>query len=116
MSASKLTEDVLLAASEAGHRLFRQNVGLGWVGKVTRLKGGAIRIDNPRPLHAGLAKGSADLIGWTKDGVFASVEIKYGNDRVSPDQTRWIEWVKRGGGRAGIARSVEDALIILDGQ
>ena len=116
MGAAKLTEDILLAASEEGHRLFRQNVGLGWVGNVTRLKGGSIRIDNARPLHAGLAKGSADLIGWTKNGVFASIEIKYGNDRVTEDQERWMSWVNRGGGRAGVARSVEDALNILNGQ
>lgn len=114
-SANALTEQVLLAASAAGHRLFRQNVGLGWVGKVTRLKGGSIRIDNPRPLHAGLAKGSADLVGWCRDGIFASIEIKYGNDRVSPDQEKWVAWCIRGGTRAGIARTVDEAMAILEG-
>jgi hypothetical protein len=75
----------------------------------------------------GLAKGSADLIGWrtitvTPDmvgqqiAVFTSIEVKTPTGRVRPDQTAWLSAVQAAGGIAGVARSVPDALkIIADG-
>lgn len=72
----------------------------------------------------GLARGSADLIGWrtitvTPDmvgqqvAVFTSIEVKTPTGRVRPDQTAWLSAVQAAGGIAGIARSVEDASTIL---
>lgn len=117
MSERELIEQILMAASEKGARLFRQNVGMGWAGKVTRLKNGSIRIDNPRPLRAGLTTGSADIIGITPVtitpdmigqtiGVFTSVEVKTGRVATTEDQKRWFEMVDRMGGQAMIVRSV----------
>ena len=71
----------------------------------------------------GLAKGSADLIGWrtvvvtpemvgTRLAVFLSIEVKTPTGRVSPTQQAWLSVVQGGGGLAGIARSVPDALRI----
>lgn len=117
MSATDtLTKEILIAASRDGHRLFRQNVGLGWVGEVIRKTADTILLRNPRPLHAGLAKGSGDCIGWTRDGLFASIEVKTGGDRVRPDQAAWAVAVNAAGGRAGVARSVEEAIEILEGR
>jgi hypothetical protein len=72
----------------------------------------------------GLARGSADLIGWrtitvTADmvgqrlAVFTSIEVKTPTGRVRPDQTAWLGAVRAAGGIAGIARSVDDAATIL---
>jgi hypothetical protein len=72
----------------------------------------------------GLAKGSADLIGWRtvvvtpemvgqRIAVFTSLEIKTATGRLSPAQTHWIHAVRSAGGIAGVARSVPDALQII---
>lgn len=72
----------------------------------------------------GLARGSADLIGWrtvvvTPDmvgqrlAVFTSIEVKTLTGRVRPDQQAWLGVVRGAGGIAGIARSVTDALQII---
>lgn len=72
----------------------------------------------------GLARGSADLIGWrtitvTADmvgqrlAVFTSIEVKTPTGRIRPDQTAWLDAVQAAGGIAGVARSVDDATTIL---
>jgi hypothetical protein len=73
----------------------------------------------------GLARGSADLIGWrtvtitpamvgTRLAVFTSIEVKVPKGRVRPEQQAWIEAVQGAGGIAGIARSVDDALHMVE--
>jgi len=72
----------------------------------------------------GLAKGSADLIGWrtvtitqamvgTRLAIFTSIEVKTPTGRIRPEQQAWFDVVLRGGGIAGIARSVTDAQVLL---
>ena len=72
----------------------------------------------------GLARGSADLIGWrsivvTPDmvgrrlAVFTSIEVKTPTGRVRPDQQAWLGVVRGAGGIAGVARSVTDAELVL---
>jgi hypothetical protein len=72
----------------------------------------------------GLAKGSADLIGWrsitvtpdmvgTRLAIFTSIEVKTPTGRVRPEQQAWLETVQQAGGVAGVARSVSDALRIV---
>ena len=69
----------------------------------------------------GLARGSADLIGWrtvtitqamvgTRLAIFTSIEVKVPKGRISSIQQAWLEAVTQAGGLAGIARSVDDAL------
>jgi len=73
----------------------------------------------------GLAKGSADLIGWrtvtitqamvgTRLAIFTSIEVKVPKGRVSPQQQAWLSVVQGAGGIAGIARSVPDALHMVE--
>lgn len=72
----------------------------------------------------GLARGSADLIGWRtititpemvgqRVAVFTSLEIKTPTGRLAPAQRHWLHVVHQAGGIAGVARSVQDALQIV---
>jgi hypothetical protein len=93
-------------------RLFRNQVG---------------RLPDPRTSRLvtfGLARGSADLIGWrtvtiTPDmvgqqvAVFTSIEIKSPTGRLAPLQANWLDAVQNAGGIAGVARSVTEATNIL---
>jgi hypothetical protein len=73
----------------------------------------------------GLARGSADLIGWctitvtpamvgTRLAIFTSIEVKTPTGRVRPEQQAWLETVQQVGGIAIVARSVSDALAVLE--
>jgi hypothetical protein len=93
-------------------RLFRNQVG---------------QLPDPRtgrPVQFGLARGSADLIGWRtititpemvgqRLAVFTSIEVKTERGRVRPEQHAWLSTVQAAGGIAGIARSVADASQII---
>ena len=72
----------------------------------------------------GLARGSADLIGWRtvtigpehiglRLAVFTSIEVKTPTGRVRPEQSAWLSTVNDAGGLAGVARSVSDAHAII---
>ena len=129
---------VQLACSRDETRLFRNNVGLGWTGRIVPRNGDMVIpatadvliLAHPRPLHAGLHVGSGDLIGWTRGharclncgmpvlfgGRFVSLELKSARGRPSAAQRAWLEAVQRGGGLAAIVRSVEDAERVLRGE
>ena len=93
-------------------RLFRNQVG---------------QLPDPRtgrPVQFGLARGSADLIGFktvqiTPDmfgqhvAVFTSIEVKTPTGRLTKPQEAWLNCVDKAGGISGVARSVEDALRIV---
>ena len=125
MKETDRMRSIMLGLSTPGCRLFRQNVGTGWTGDITRLKDGSILIKNPRPLQAGLCKGSSDLIGWRsvtvttemvgrKVALFLAVEVKGDRGRATPEQRNFIDRVRLDGGLAGVARTVEDALAITE--
>ena len=87
-------------------------------------RGNLLTLADPRPLHAGLHEGSADLIGWEslvitpemvgrKVAVLLSIECKATKGRVREAQQVWCEQVRLAGGAAGFARSVEEARAIL---
>ena len=63
----------------------------------------------------GLAPGSSDLIGWTRDGVFLAIEVKTPRGRLTAAQAAFLSAVAASGGRAGCARSEDEALAIADG-
>jgi hypothetical protein len=110
---TEIQQRIRLALGTHPHiRLFRNQVG---------------QLPDPRtgrPVQFGLARGSADLIGWrsititpdmvgTTVAIFASIEVKTPTGRVSPQQQAWMAVVQGAGGIAGIARSVCDANEIL---
>jgi len=93
-------------------RLFRNQVG---------------QLPDPRTgrmVQFGLARGSADLIGWRtlvvtpemvgqRIAVFTSIEVKTERGRIRPDQHAWLGTVQAAGGIAGISRSIADATQII---
>lgn len=103
-ATNQLTQEILASLSERGHLACRNNSG------VATFKGRAVRFG-----VGPIGGGGGDIIGCASDGVFFSVEIKVGKDRSSDKQIKWERWVKKRGGRAGIARSVEEAVMIAEG-
>ena len=110
-SEQSIQQHIRLRCSTGPVRLFRNNTG-------------TLRDANGRPVQFGLAKGSADLIGWTTRtitpemvgttvAVFTSIEVKTPTGRVSPEQQQWLQAVQAAGGIAGVVRSVEDAEALL---
>lgn len=110
-----------LAATSRGARLFRNNVGLGYVGRVVRREPGLLTLANARPIKFGLGKGSSDLIGWRtvtvtpdmvgkKVAVFMAVEAKTPNVVVTADQQAFVNAVNDQGGIGIIARSEDDLM------
>lgn len=98
---------------------------MGWTGSHNRTKEGSILIRDARPLHAGLTKGSSDLIGWTtreitpdmvgqKVAVFTAIEVKTEKGRATAEQLNFIAQVRKSGGIAGIARSPEEARNLIE--
>jgi hypothetical protein len=105
-----------IAASKVGARLFRNNVGVGWVGHVRGRGNGVVILHDARPLHAGLCEGSSDLIGWTPRvitqdmvgqtvAVFTAVEVKTGRVPVTGPQQRFLDAVTAAGGIGRVIRS-----------
>lgn len=110
---TQLQQQIRLAlGTRPDARLFRNQVG---------------SLPDPRTgrlVTFGLARGSADLIGWrtivvTPDmvgrrlAVFTSIEIKTPTGRLRADQQAWLTAVQGAGGIAGVARSVTDAEQLL---
>lgn len=131
LSESNLMRLIMLRLSKSGVRIFRNNVAMAWVGKSQRISApttvklniGDVVIRNARPLHAGLCNGSSDLIGWTpttiteamvgrRVAVFTAIEVK-AETQAHADQVKFIEAVQDGGGIAGIARSLDEAVGII---
>ncbi|SDL06239.1 VRR-NUC domain-containing protein [Mesorhizobium muleiense] len=129
MAEADLMRRLQKLASSLGARLFRQQVGMAWVGNkvlsgpgVFHLARGDIVIRNARPFHAGVP-GMSDLGGWvrveiTPDmigstvAVYAQVEVKEGG-RPTSEQLAWINAVNGAGGKAGVARDEADLRRIL---
>jgi len=132
-SEGDLMRRIMKATSKAGARVFRNNVGKGWMGesigpfkeerKITVYKGDVI-IRHARRLRAGLFVGSADILGAVsiiitpemvgqKIALPLSMEVKTTTGRMSRPQKLWCDMVNRMGGRAAIVRSVDDALALL---
>jgi hypothetical protein len=103
LKESDIQRLIMLALSEAGCLIWRNNVG------VLKNQAGI-------PIKFGLCVGSSDLIGIAPSGQFLAIEVKTTTGRIRPEQARFIEAVRAKNGIAGIARSPEDALRLLADQ
>lgn len=126
----------MLALSKEGVRIFRNNVAQGvvgapivWVRTEAQAQSVAVRpgdavVRHARVLHAGLFKGSHDLIGWTPVEitpamvgrslpVFTSVEQKFGRGVLTPEQMQWGSVIEGAGGLVGVVYSADQAVDLV---
>jgi hypothetical protein len=120
MSERDIQKAIMLACGKIPSvRVFRNDCGNGVVGKIKDLGGGNFHVHGHR-LSFGLHPGSSDLIGWQTIngvGVFLAIEVKSETGRLRPDQENFIQVVRSAGGRAIVARSVEEAVAgLVDGK
>jgi hypothetical protein len=132
VTEQQIQQRILLACSKGPSRLWRNNVALAWTGQAQQIKQraqvllnpGDVVIRNARPLHAGLCRSSADLIGLRsitigpehvgqRLAVFAAIEVKSATGRPTPEQLAFIDMVQQMGGLAGVARSVGEAAALM---
>ena len=105
---------ILLELSHGPTRLLRINAGVAWQGTVIERTQHRLVLARPYAIRLA-APGVSDLIGWTEGGRFVAVEVKGPRGRVTDEQAAFIELVRRSGGLAGVARSVEEARAIIRG-
>lgn len=108
--------------------IFRANTGQGWTGsKVQSLPGKRVLIHDARPFNTGLPPGFSDLFGLvaveiTPDmvgqrvAIFTAIEVKSARGRATEKQRNFLRAVNDNGGRAGVARSADDAIKIVGGE
>lgn len=105
-------------------RLFRNDAGLAWHGRLVSQQGRRVVLENAHRFTYGLQPGAGDLIGWrtvtiTPDmvgqqvAVFSSVEVKPPGKGPKPNQRTWRDNVLAAGGFAGTAHTPEEAEAIL---
>ncbi|MDW8332823.1 MAG: VRR-NUC domain-containing protein [Bacteroidia bacterium] len=108
----KVIERVVAAAKKRGVTLMRNPAGV-------------FTLPTGKRVSFGLAKGAADLIGWTpvvigpehvgkKIAVFCAVEVKTKNTAVSGAQKRFLEKVAADGGAAEVFRENQDLQQLIE--
>jgi len=90
----------------------RIRMALSQYGVVLRLNVGQFYTNDGRIIKSGLPVGTSDLL-FIGRGYIAFIEVKTPTGRVREEQKRFIARMRELGHRAGIARSVEDALNII---
>lgn len=121
---TKIQNSILLKLSQSGCTVWRVETSGAWLGKVIHRDGDTVTLSGARMMQTGLCKGGSDIIGITpvtitpdmvgeKIGVFTAQEVKTKTGRATKEQLRFIEAVNKAGGIAGIARSVDEALLLI---
>jgi hypothetical protein len=98
---SLIQNQIRVALSKAGHTVFRINVG-------------KVKMQNGRWFETGAPKGFSDLFGFRPDGRIFFIEVKNETGKLRPEQKKFIEQMQSRGALAGVARSVEDAMRIVN--
>lgn len=83
---------------------------------VFRANVGIFKTADGRTVSTGLPKGFSDLFGFRKsDGKIFFIEVKNEKGRLRPDQEHFLKEMKNNGAIAGIARSPEEAIALIEG-
>jgi hypothetical protein len=122
MSETELYTAILTEYSRGPTRLLRINAGMAYQGRVIERTPGRLVLAPWYPIRLA-AEGVSDLLGWTtimdnsvaRLAVFTAIECKFGRRKPTEEQLAFIDIVRRAGGRAGVARSVEEAGYIIHG-
>lgn len=129
---TRLTNEIRAATSKIGARLFPMTVGRFWgpyhkgrrivKTETITVHPGDVLIRGGHVVSVGFT-GLSDTLGGSPLTiteadvgrtvfVLTAVEVKAGNDRERPGQPEFIAAIKKLGGRAGVARTPEDAIRI----
>ena len=101
-----LIEQFIAALTLRQHFVWRQNTGAMKIPDTSRRKGFRfLKFGKP---------GISDILGVARDGRMLAVEVKYGTTATTAAQLEFIAEIQRRGGRAGIARTLEEALEIAE--
>jgi len=73
-----------------------------------------VGFDSEHKCRYGLGIGSPDLIGVLRGGRVFAVEVKTPIGRLSPEQKAWWQAASKWAIAGGVARSVDEALELLD--
>lgn len=113
MREQNIQNAIRVALSEYG-MVFRTNAGRFWQGKQEYDESRKQRIlTNLRPI-AGLPEGFPDLVFFGKTGKTVFIETKKPGEKPKPEQEKFINLARSYGFAAGPARSVEDALRLIE--
>ena len=69
-----------------------------------------------RYIRANTQRGMSDIMGALMDGRTLAIEVKSRTGRMRPGQEEFLATIRQAGGVAGVCRSVEDAVALLEGQ
>jgi VRR-NUC domain len=125
MTERDIQNDIQRELSRGPTRLLRINAGMSYQGRIVEQTPDRLILSPWYPIKLG-ATGISDLIGWTSISgavgsyacdvaIFTAVEVKGPRTPTTPEQLAFIDTVRRAGGRAGVARSVEEAKLIIEG-
>lgn len=114
MKEGDISKLIMLALSQAGCTIWRNESAGVWVGKVLHKEVTSVTLGNARFIKAGLCTGSSDLIGLTSCGKFLAVEVKTPTGRATKEQIGFINHVNNRGGFGFVAHSPEMALMELE--
>lgn len=114
-----------VAGPGSGVRLFRQDCGVAWHGKVASQSVGRVVLEYPRRIAYGLCPGSPDLVGWKsieitpemvgqRVAVFAGLEVKTARGKTSEAQRRFLDAAQAAGALAGVVTDQDQALEVLE--
>lgn len=133
--AAALTNRIKEAVSKKGARLFPMTVGKFWgpfhkgiefdKPQTVSVNKGDVLIRGGHMVSVGF-KGLSDTLGGSPMTITAedvgktvmiltAVEVKAGADKLRPGQPEFLAAITKMGGRAGVARSPEDAVRICEG-
>ena len=117
---TKIQSETLLESGKIPSlRLFRNNVGVGFQGKILSENYPIITLENYRRVSFGLVPGSGDCIGWQSIKIapdmvgktiaqFVSVELKTDTGKPQTNQKNWYNQVSNSGGKAIVIRNHQD--------
>ena len=92
---------------------------ISYLGKVYNITTGVFAqgSGNQKRFIRTFPKGTPDLLGFRySDGKIFFIEVKKEKGLLSPEQKQFREWVLTTEALYGVARSVEDALLIIQGK
>jgi len=86
---------------------------LGKYGAVFRTNAGQFYTKDGQPV-SGLPKGFSDILFIRHGGKPAFIELKYGKNKPTPEQEKFLQRMRDLGALAGVARSVDEAMRICE--